>query len=320
MSPEYEIQDPFSLASSPLPTYPNTRRPSVADSVAVGSSAANWAHVTRVASFQSGVSEISESVFSETSAAPFAEIDRRLEQFVLQTEPDAFKKGPAANIPTEIPQELRQQPYGFSCAFGWTGDEKVDIGDMPTTKAAFQAKLVEAKEGSDFILTSLQSYRLEINSRRHHKFNDAFLGHQNTAIMVTMDQLEQINKKVNEVVAEVNALDDKDTNIKEELIEAYKHAAPWIKRTRRVVHDAHVFYKLNYTMGAMKKAGDKKKTHVSTLETAETATDTKQVDIAAVARNGNAKKVLIDEGDKLARRSNIACCVSDLEIDQSWDL
>ncbi len=276
-----DITDYFDTTSSPEPvppTLPSTRRSS-----AVGSSYNDYPSLS---TFPSNLSEVSESVFSERSAAPWAELDRKLEKLVIEKEPGQVKNIPAAEIPTEIPDELKAAPYGFDCAFGWTGNQDKDLANSPETKKAFLEKLAEAKEGTDFIGSALIAYQSEINSRRHHKFPTGFLQHQNTAIVVTNDQLDTINGKLDAVIAEVNAINDDAENIEEELVEAYRHAAPWVKRTRRVLFDAHVFYKLNYTMGAKNKALKKKTSPVCLLDSPLSAADFFEVEMPSSMRNG----------------------------------
>ena len=280
-----ESVDYFSQVSSPEPlpqTNPTTRRGSAIDS--------SYEDLPTLSTFPSSVSQsqVSESVFSETSAAPFFEIDQKLQELVFKEEAEHFKKIPAANIPTDIPDELKHAPFTFDCAFGWTGNQDSDLEDIPKTKEAFLDKLAEAKQGTDFIDNALLSYQTEINSRRHHRFPAGFLSHQNNAIVVTNDQLYQINAQLDGVIREVKAIDDDGADIDDKLVEAYKHAAPWVKRTKRVLFDAHVFYKLNYTMHAKNKSVDKKKkaSLVSEFDTSEFDADAQQVEIPGSLRNG----------------------------------
>ena len=277
-----DLNDYFGAISSPEPmppTVPSTRRSSAVDSSFYGTPS--------LSRFTSNTSEVSESVFSEGSAAPWAELDRKLEKLVLEEEPKKVKNIPAADIPTEIPDELKHAPYTFDCAFGWTGNHSEDLEDHPITKKAFVEKLAEAKQGTEFVANALIAYQSEINSRRHHKFPTGFLAHQNHAIVVTNDQLDTINEKLDAVIAEVKAIHDDDENIKAELVDAYKHAAPWMKRTQRIIYDAHVFYKLNYTMGGAKAKAVKKKTSpVSTFDPIPFAADLVEVDVPGSMRNG----------------------------------
>ena len=251
----------FSFTSSPeplqVPTVPSTRRSSAVGSIFNG--AIPLTRFPTSASQASEVTGLSESFYSETSAAPFADYDRKLEQLVIDNEPDAPVKVPAGEIPTEVPEALKNTPYAFDCAFGWTGDEETDLEDIPKTKAAFLAKLGEAKEGTTFISNALINYQTEINSRRHHKFFQGFLQHQNNAIVVTNEQLDSISDQLDIVMTEVKAISDDDAEIDHKLLEAYQHAVPWIKRTKRVLFDQHVFYKLNYAFNTKTKSVSKKK-------------------------------------------------------------
>ena len=272
-----DMNEYFGATSSPEPmpsTVPSTRRSSSA-----------YYGCPSLSRFTSNASEVSESVFSERSAAPFAELDRKLEKLVLEEEPEKVKDIPAADIPTEIPDEIKHTPYTFDCAFGWTGNHSEDLEDQPITKKAFVEKLAGAKEGTEFIANALIAYQHEINSRRHHKFPSGFLAHQNHAIVVTNDQLDTINGKLDAVVAEVKAIPDDDENIEEGLVDAYKHAVPWVKRTQRIIYDAHVFYKLNYAMGAKSQAIKKKSSPVSFLDPIRLTSDIGEVGIPGSLRN-----------------------------------
>lgn len=244
-----------SVMSSPdpwsAPTLPASRRGSNVES--------SFTDFPGLSKFKSSVSEMSESVFSEASAARFNELDRQLEQFVLEQEPAQPKKESAENIHTTLADPDKSTPFDFNCHFGWSGDQAEDLSDMPTTKAAFLRKLAEAKDGTSFVTAGMIAYQAEINSRHHHKFKTIFLKHQNEAVIVTNEQLDTINEHFDEVIEEVRSFNDSDANIKEELAEAYKHARPWILRTQRIVSDAHVFYKLNYTVKAANTAANNRK-------------------------------------------------------------
>ena len=65
----------------------------------------------RLSTFSDSVSQVSESVFSETTAALFAEIDQKLQELVLKEDPEQFKKVLAASIPTDIPNGLRKPTF-----------------------------------------------------------------------------------------------------------------------------------------------------------------------------------------------------------------
>jgi hypothetical protein len=246
------------LTSSPaqnLSTLPSSRRTS---EVAIAGS-----EFFPLSRFESNISGVSGSVFSETSDAPYTEIDRKLEQFISQAESGRLEKQPASNIPTTNPDEPKKTPFSFHCAFGWTGDECEDLEETPTTKTALLGKIDEVKQGIEFVENSLYMYQEEINTRRHHKFKSAFIDNQNRAIIVTQDQLTQISAQLDNVIKEVKEIDEEDGIIKPELMDACKHAAPWIKRTQRIIFDAHVFYKLNYSMTASRLSSEKMSKPVS---------------------------------------------------------
>ena len=263
MSPEAERSNPFEVPSSPsvapVSTRPSpvpTRRGSNAvsftgESFAAESFAAeSFAELSLVTSNTGG-----SLILSEPTLAAIREIDRKLENFLLHNEQPP-KKVSIYELPEEIPEALKHQSFNFHCAFGWDGVPE-DLEDTPLTKAAFLEKLQQEKEGLVFVQNSLQSYMVEVNSRRAHKFKTDFLHTQNTAVTITLEQLDQIEGKVQEVVEEVKAIDEHDKNVGQSLLIAYKHAAPWIRRINRLVNSNHIFYKINYTMGV--KARKQKK-------------------------------------------------------------
>ena len=263
MSPEAERSNPFEVPSSPSvapasmrPSPAPTRRGSNAvsftgESFAVESFAAeSFAELSLVTSNTGG-----SVILSEPTIAAIREIDRKLENFLLNNE-QAPKKVSIYELPEEIPEALKHQSFIFHCAFGWDGVPE-DLEDTPLTKAAFLEKLQQEKEGLIFVQNSLQSYMVEVNSRRAHRFKTDFLHTQNSAVTITLEQLDQIEGKVQKVVEEVKAINEHDKDVGQSLLIAYKHAAPWIRRINRLVNSNHIFYKVNYTMGV--KARKQKK-------------------------------------------------------------
>jgi hypothetical protein len=274
-SPDWAVERPWEA-----PTMPPSRRVSNADS-----------STTEMVRVKSNVSDITASVVSEGTAAMYAEADRALKKLILEEEPAIVKKEPVENIPTSLPTEHKSTPFNFSCHFGWSGDEAEDLTDMPSTKAAFLARLNEAKDGVSFVKNGMSSYQDEINRGRHHEFNVPFIKHQNEAALNTRLQLNTINKKLDEVAGEVEDFSDDDADIEEKLTVAYKHAAPWIKRTQRIVGDAHVWYKLNYTMQAANTAANtaaksRVKTHVSLFNHFYSRLIESKTEALKAARNG----------------------------------
>ena len=246
MSPEMEYENPFQMASSPE-YVPVAGTPARRDSLADSSFS--------LARVRSEDESIAGSALSDATGAHFRDLDERLRQFVLSNEPHV-NNIPAEQIPTKplTTQEKLALPFSFECAFGWSGAPQ-ELEETPKDKEAFLGKLSEAKNGCEFIRHTLFEYQTEINSRKNHKFAFDFLKKQNEAIIVTSDQLDQIEARIDDVIREVHAIsDDHDGQLlKDELTAAYDHVYPWVMRTKRVVYDNHVWYKLNYVMGAHAK-------------------------------------------------------------------
>lgn len=179
-------------------------------------------------------------------------LDEKLEKLVLEEEPTPVDE-PAEAISTEIPSpSTKAQLFQFQCAFGFKGDLD-EPTTIPKTKIAFLNAIRAEISGIGFIQKGLHAYMCEINSRKYHVFSTQFLIHQNTATVITCDQLDQIHKHLQEVVKEVQEIEGDEAVVKDELIEAFRHAQPWVQRTRRILVESHVFYKINYVLGADKK-------------------------------------------------------------------
>lgn len=259
--------DPYIMTSPNLPPTRRTSNAGASASIAVSSAALESLpglkrRLTRADSYVTAVSE-SITVYSEATRNRLNEDDRRLEQFVLDNEAPMEKKQSADEIPTEMPESLKHGSYSFVCSFGWVGDEEVDLDETPLTRESYIEKLEDAKDGIAFVERSVINYQNEINSRGHHKFRTDFLQHQNFACIQVLDQLSEIKAHVDEVIEEINSfLGDDEAELKERLTVAYKHALPWVKRTRRLVSEAHIFYKLNYVLGRKTAKATKSKDRV----------------------------------------------------------
>jgi regulator of replication initiation timing len=259
-TPEYpefmSTVDPYAMTSPNLPPTRRTSNAGASASVVVSSAQADLRlpglrrRLTRADSYTTTAASESATVYSEATRNRLNEDDRRLEQFVLDNESPKSKPQTAEQIPTELPETLKHGSYSFVCSFGWVGDEEVDLEETPLSRESYIEKLEDAKDGIDFVEKAVINYQNEINSRGHHKFRSDFLQHQNTACIQTLDQLGEIKEHVDEVIEEINSfLGDDEVELKERLTMAYKHALPWVKRTRRLVSEAHIFYKLNYVLG-----------------------------------------------------------------------
>ena len=245
--------NPYSMTSPNLP--PSRRTSNAGASVAVSSTQpferlpGPRQRLTRADSYTTVASE-SPTIYSEATRNRLNEDDRRLEQFLLENEPFNEEKQTAEQIPTEMPEILKHGSYSFVCSFGWIGDKDIDLEETPLSRESYIEKLEDAKDGIAFVDRAVINYQTEINSRGHHKFKGDFLHHQNAGCIQTLEQLDEIKVHIDEVIEEINSfLGDDEVELKERLTQAYFHALPWVKRTRRLVSEAHIFYKLNYVLG-----------------------------------------------------------------------
>jgi hypothetical protein len=260
-----------------MSSIPGTRRTSNAGSMSMHSlsAVARMPSLRRMSTADSMISNTiasatDVSVYSEATRVRFNEDDRLLEQFVSQNEPSSFVQQPADNIPIEVDEKMKHGAFSFVCSFGWTGEEKVDLEETPLSRESYIEKLDDAKDGIRFATRAIINYQNEINSRGHHKFKTQFLSHQNQACVVVLSQLDEIEAHLNEVIDEIQSFGEDDAELEEELSRAYTHALPWVKRTQRLVSEAHIFYKLNYVLGRQQKTTKVKRAALPTIPAGRT--------------------------------------------------
>jgi flagellar biosynthesis/type III secretory pathway chaperone len=187
-----------------------------------------------------------DSLASEATMQFRRDLDKRLEQLVLEEEAIARAR-PAGTLPIEIEEQLSGDPFEFVCAWGFTG--KFNAPEAPpTTKTGFLTALKTEIRGIGTIQTAMQAYQRAINSREFHTFSVEFLIHQNTAVVVTLDQLDQITHHLKRVEKAVTATEGEDGEVDEGLYEAFQQVQPWISRARAIIRHSHVFYKINYVL------------------------------------------------------------------------
>ncbi|OAL35252.1 hypothetical protein AYO20_05506 [Fonsecaea nubica] len=224
-------------------------------------------------------SETSVSLFSEGTTALQNELDRRLEALVLAEETVPPHGQTAADLPTNVPAPTSGDPFGFVCAFGFTGSFD-EPSVVPKTKRAFLDAIRGEIEGIGMTQRGLQSYQTAINSRKYHTFSTKFLIDQNTATVITIDQLDQITTHLKRVEEEVQQIENEDEEVKDELMEAFNHARPWVMRTRALLRHCHVFYKLNFVLATgteITMADEATKAHLRSKFDKLTADDFKEV-------------------------------------------
>ncbi|KAK5467864.1 hypothetical protein LTS15_000837 [Exophiala xenobiotica] len=193
-----------------------------------------------------------DSTASENTMTLRNKIDDELQAFVLAQEtPQHLPQVKADDIPTEIAATPSNRRFTFECAFGFTGSFD-EPAALPKTKGAFLAALKTEIDGIARIQHGLQAYQHAINSRKYHTFTTDFLIGQNTATIITMDQLDQIEAHLVEVQEEVQRIENDDTEVEHELFEAFRHAQPWVARTRAILIHSHVFYKINFVLACEK--------------------------------------------------------------------
>ncbi|RMZ74846.1 hypothetical protein DV737_g5685, partial [Chaetothyriales sp. CBS 132003] len=203
---------------------------------------------------RSQVSSARRSVLSAETSAHFRELDNRLALCVLDNEPVKDISAEQILTVTLTVQEKMALPFSFECAFGWSGGPQ-ELEETPKSKETFVTKLHEVKKGCAFVQRTLNEYQMEINLKKNHRFCLEFLKKQNEAVVITHYQLRQIGGKLDEIVDKFYAGSDEIESqaLQEELTKVYEHALSWIVRTKRVVYDNHVWYKLNYTLSAHEK-------------------------------------------------------------------
>ncbi len=178
---------------------------------------------------------------------------RNLEQLVLD-ERVPPEGEPATELTTDVPAPTSRDPFGFVCAFGFSGSFDTPAA-VPTTKEAFVDAIGAEIAGIGMIQRGLQSYQVAINSRQHHTFSTQFLIDQNTATVITIDQLDQIVAHLETVREEVSmTVEHDEAEVKKDLVEAFEQAQPWVSRTRAILLHSHVFYKINFALASDKKA------------------------------------------------------------------
>ncbi|KAJ9615574.1 hypothetical protein H2200_001649 [Cladophialophora chaetospira] len=179
------------------------------------------------------------------------ELDQKLEAFLLEEEGIQPQTRSAADLPVEASAKITNLPE-FECAFGFSGN--VDEPDaIPETKAAFITAVKAEIEIIRGLQKGLQSYQAAINSRDYHSFSTDFLINQNTAVVISIDQLDQINAHLRQVQEEVETYTDDET-VKKESLDALRQVQPWVMRTRAILRHCHVFYKINFVLASEKKS------------------------------------------------------------------
>ncbi len=192
-----------------------------------------------------------EIIFSEPASDATAqlrkELDQKLEAYVL-----ADRRTPSPNLSAEKPssEKIEALPE-FECAFRFCGsvDEPENI---PDTKDAFITAISAEVEVISGIQKGLISYQTAINSRKYHTFSTEFLIDENTAIIVTLDQLDQVTAHLNKVEKEVAAIEDGNEKVGEELLDGFRQGQPSVMRTRAILRHSHVFYKINFVLASDK--------------------------------------------------------------------
>ncbi|KEF63742.1 uncharacterized protein A1O9_01720 [Exophiala aquamarina CBS 119918] len=165
------------------------------------------------------------------------------------------KAGPVSSNGTLVGPEGRQaedkmterNPFNFDCAFGYTGRFETPPAPPKTRGSLLTAMKAEITK-IGVLQSGLQAYQREINSRKHHTFSIRFLVNQNTAIVVTLGQLDQIIQYVKQTQEEVEAIQDDEVVIQNKLRMEFQQAQSWVAKTRAILVHSHVFYKINFVL------------------------------------------------------------------------
>lgn len=163
--------------------------------------------------------------------------------------PDRFMTG-AEGLQGED-EALKQNPFKFDCAFGYTGRFEPPP-TPPSTRVGFLTAMKTEITKIGVLQSGMQAYQREINSRKHHIFSTRFLVDQNTAIIVTLAQLDQIIQYIKRAQEEVEAIQDEDAVIENKLVMEFQQAQSWVARTRAILVHSHVFYKINFVLPGQK--------------------------------------------------------------------
>lgn len=141
----------------------------------------------------------------------------------------------------------KRQPFNFVCAFGFTG--KFDAPSTPpSTKDGFLSATTSEISKIGVLQSGMQAYQREINSRKHYTFSTRFLVDQNTAIIVTLSQLDQIIRYIKQIQEEVELVQHANSVMEKELLMVFHQAQSWVARARAILIHSHVFYKINFVL------------------------------------------------------------------------
>ncbi|KAK5072616.1 hypothetical protein LTR64_004909 [Lithohypha guttulata] len=206
---------------------------------------------------------VSSFSLAVASVEPLKGIDLRKALQVVSLDPKA-KEGVKEDI--KLVRELRNEPIRtnidaealptpkavnkyalWECGFG-TGIEPQPLSSIPDTKddllKALRGELMNLK----FIKAGLARYLTVLNTGEHHVFPNGFLENQNASTKIAQGQLDQIKEHLEEYVTELEMIEDSNAGVRQELMELFGHAKPWIGRIRAVMIDSHLFMKLNYSL------------------------------------------------------------------------
>ncbi|EXJ56795.1 hypothetical protein A1O7_07139 [Cladophialophora yegresii CBS 114405] len=180
------------------------------------------------------------------------EVGRKLETLVLAGDSVPPRAQPVVDGNLEASPLRNHDLPRFECAFGFSGavDKPADI---PKTKAAFVAALTDEIIVIAGIQRGLKSYQTAINSGKYHTFRNEFLIDQNTATIITVDQLDQIAAHLKKLEKDVKDIFDHKAEVEEELMDAFRQVQPWVMRARAILRHCHVFYKINFVLASEKK-------------------------------------------------------------------
>jgi hypothetical protein len=141
----------------------------------------------------------------------------------------------------------KRDPFNFVCAFGFTG--KCDAPSAPpSTKGGFLNAMKSEISKIGVLQSGMQAYQREINSRKYYTFSTRFLVDQNTAIIVTLSQLDQIIRYIKRIQEEVEVAQHENSVMEKELLTVFHQAQSWVARARAILIHSHVFYKINFVL------------------------------------------------------------------------
>ena len=148
--------------------------------------------------------------------------------------------------------EMLAEYTTWKCGFSTTA--AIPITPTPSNPGALLDTIEQELKTCSSVELGLKRYIEVIRSGEHFVFSEAFLQQQSNSSLISLEQLTKIHKHLSAVAMAIKA--DDQLSVQDEIRETVHQARAWIAKTRAIVVDSHVFYKINYSMVADKKVVD----------------------------------------------------------------